>query len=141
MIIRSRSTARVLLIDYRAVPPLPLAPAPHGGDSSAMAKGTRAGSRQIRELSKTEVSELDREVAELAWRWARRLIDLPAEQAPFGPVDPRIPETERARAHLARLYVLARVRNSADERADADAFYAGQAGAGYAEIATALGLT
>jgi hypothetical protein len=106
-----------------------------------MAKGTRAGSRQIRELSKTEVSELDREVAELAWRWARRLIDLPAEQAPFGPVDPRIPETERARAHLARLYVLARVRNSADERADADAFYAGQAGAGYAEIATALGLT
>jgi hypothetical protein len=112
-----------------------------GSESCAVAKGSQTGSGRVRELTKAELSELDREVAELAWRWARRLIDLPADQAPFGPVDPRIPEDERARAHLARLYVLTRIRTSADERADADAFYAGQAGAGYAEIAEALGLT
>ena len=105
-----------------------------------MAKGSQTGSMKVRELSKTELSELDREVAELAWRWARRLTGLRPEQAPFGPVDPQIPEQERATAHLARLYLLARIRTSADERADADAFYAGQAGAGYAEIATALGI-
>jgi len=106
-----------------------------------MAKGSASAAKQVRELSKSELSELDREVAELAWRWARRLAGLRPEQAPFGPVDPQIPEQERAAAHLARLYVLAKVRNSADERADADAFYAGQAGAGYPEIAAALGLT
>ena len=37
---------------------------------------------------------------------------------------------DRATAHLARLYVLTRVRRSADARCDADVFYAGQAGAG-----------
>src|SRR5882672_583981 len=99
-----------------------------------MAKGSASAAKQVRELSKSEL-------AELAWRWARRLTGLRPEQAPFGPVDPQIPEQERAAAHLARLYVLAKVRNSADERADADAFYAGQAGAGYPEIAAALGLT
>jgi hypothetical protein len=105
-----------------------------------MAKGSQTGATRVRELSKAERGELDREVAELAWRWARRLTGLRPDQAPFGPVDPRIPESERAGAHLARLYVLAAVRTSADERADADAFYAGQAGADYAEIAAALGL-
>jgi hypothetical protein len=96
---------------------------------------------RCREFTEAELAELDREVAELAWRWARRLVGLRTEQAPFGPADPQLPETERAAAHLARLYVLARVRNSADSRADADAFYAGQAGAGYPEIAAALGLS
>jgi hypothetical protein len=105
-----------------------------------MAKGSASAAKQCRELSKSELGELDREVAELAWRWARRLTGLRADQAPFGPVDPQIPESERAAAHLARLYVLAKIRHSADERADADAFYAGQAGAGYPEIAAALGL-
>jgi hypothetical protein len=105
-----------------------------------MAKRGQTGAMRVRELSKAERGELDREVAELAWRWARRLTGLRADQAPFGPVDPCIPESERAAAHLARLYVLAAMRASADERADADAFYAGQAGAGYAEIAAALGL-
>jgi hypothetical protein len=119
---------------------VPLAGAASEGDSGVMAKGSQTETMQVREFSKSELSELDREVAELAWRWARRLTGLRAEQAPFGPVDPQIPEADRAAAHLARLYVLARVRNSADERADADAFYAGQAGAGYAEIAAALGL-
>lgn len=93
-----------------------------------------------RELSKTELGELDRDVAELAWRWARRLTELTPTQAPLGPVDPGIPEAERAAAHLARLYVLARIRDSADNRADADALFAGQAGAEYPEIAKALGL-
>ncbi len=96
---------------------------------------------QRRELTDAERDELDRDVAELAWRWARRITGLPPEQAPFGPADPRIPEDDRAAAHLARLYVLAKVRGSADSRADADVFYAGQAGAGYPEIAAAIGMS
>ncbi|MDT7661679.1 MAG: hypothetical protein QOD04_1235, partial [Pseudonocardiales bacterium] len=56
-----------------------------------MAKGSASAAKQCRELSKSERSELDREVAELAWRWARRLTGLRADQAPFGPVDPQIP--------------------------------------------------
>jgi hypothetical protein len=95
---------------------------------------------QRREFDAAELDELDRDVAELAWSWARRLTGLPAQQAPFGPVDPRISDDDRAAAHLARLYVLSRIRRSADARADADVFYAGQAGAGYPEIAAALGL-
>jgi hypothetical protein len=95
---------------------------------------------QRHRLTDAELGELDREVAELAWRWARGLTGLTAAQAPLGPVDPGIPQDERAAAHLARLYVLARIRDSADNRADADALYAGQAGAGYPEIARALGL-
>lgn len=96
---------------------------------------------QWREFTEAELAELDREVAELAWRWGRRLTGLRTEQAPFGPADPQLPESDRAAAHLARLYVLTRVRQSADNRADADAFYAGQAGAGYPEIAAALGIS
>lgn len=88
-----------------------------------------------------ELDELDRDVAELAWRWARRLTEVPAEQAPFGPVDPQIADHDRATAHLARLYVLTRIRRSADDRSDADVFFAGQAGAGYPEISAALGIT
>lgn len=94
-----------------------------------------------RTLSESELADLDREVAELAWRWARRLGGLRVEQAPFGPADPQLPESDRAAAHLARLYLLAKIRASADSRADADAFYAGQAGAGYPEIAAALGIS
>ena len=41
-----------------------------------MAKGSASAAKQLRELSKSERSELDREVAELAWRWARRLAGL-----------------------------------------------------------------
>jgi hypothetical protein len=93
-----------------------------------------------RRLSDSELAELDREVAELAWRWARRLAELTKAQAPLGPVDPGIPEDRRAAAHLARLYVLARVRDCANNRADADAVYAGQAGAAYPDIAEALGI-
>jgi hypothetical protein len=94
-----------------------------------------------RDITAAELDELDRDVAELAWRWARRLTGLPEHQAPFGPVDPRIDEADRATAHLARLYVLTRIRRSADSRSDADVFYAGQAGAAYPEIAAALGIS
>ena len=102
--------------------------------------GSHSGRMQRREFTAAELDELDRDVAELAWQWARRLTGLPAEQAPFGPVDPRISDEDRASAHLARLYVLTRLRQSADARSDADVFYAGQAGAGYPDIAAALGL-
>jgi hypothetical protein len=102
--------------------------------------GSHSERMERREFTASELDELDRDVAELAWRWARRLTGLPAEQAPFGPVDPRIEEEDRATAHLARLYVLTRVRRSADARCDADVFYAGQAGAGYPEIAAVLDL-
>ncbi len=93
-----------------------------------------------RDFTAAELDELDRDVAELAWRWARRLTGLPTDQAPFGPVDPRIDDQDRAAAHLARLYVLTRLRQSADARSDADVFYAGQAGAAYPDIAAALDL-
>ncbi len=95
---------------------------------------------QRREFTGAELDELDRDVAELAWRWARRLTGLSADQAPHGPVDPRIAEEQRPAAHLARLYVLTQLRRSAGARAEADIFYAGQAGAGYPEIGAALGV-
>jgi len=98
-------------------------------------------SMQWREFTEAERGELDRDVAELAWRWARRITGLPADQAPFGPVDPRITDHDRAGAHLARLYALSQLRSSADARADADVYYAGQAGASYPEIAAALGMS
>ncbi|HEY4007091.1 MAG TPA: hypothetical protein VGM60_18160 [Pseudonocardia sp.] len=106
-----------------------------------MSADSFASSMRRRGLTAAEQAQLDREVAELAWRWARRLTGLSVEQAPLGPVDPGIPEADRATAHLARLYLLAKIRNSADARADADALYAGQAGADYPQIAAALGLT
>jgi hypothetical protein len=93
-----------------------------------------------RELTSAESDELDKDVAELAWRWTRRLTGLPADQAPYSPVDGRISDEDRAGAHLARLYVLTRLRRSADERSDADVFHAEQAGATRAEIAAALGI-
>lgn len=91
-----------------------------------------------RDFTAAELEELDRDVAELAWRWARRLTGLPAERAPYGPVDPGISDEDRAEAHLARLFVLTRLRQSADARSDSDVFYAGQTGAAYADIAAAL---
>ncbi|MEV7555068.1 hypothetical protein AB0N89_36095 [Amycolatopsis sp. NPDC089917] len=94
-----------------------------------------------REFTAAEVDELDRDVAELAWRWARRLTGLPAEQAPFGPVDPRISDKNRADAHLARLYVLTRLRQCADARSDADVFHAQQAGAAHQDVVKALDLS
>jgi hypothetical protein len=96
---------------------------------------------RCRELTEAERAELDREVAELAWRWARRLAGLSAGQAPFGPMDPQIPEAERAAAHLARMYVLAKLGASAQDRADADSFWAIQAGARYPEVAAVLGIS
>jgi hypothetical protein len=91
-----------------------------------------------RDFTTAELDELDRDVAELAWQWARRLTRLPAEQAPHGSADPAISDEDRAEAHLARLYVLTRLRQRADDRSDADVFYAGQAGATHADIAAAL---
>lgn len=93
-----------------------------------------------RDFTTAELDELDRDVAELAWRWARRLTGLPAEQAPHGPVDPAISDEDRADAHLARLFVLTRLRQSAATRSDSDVFYAEQAGAAHSDIAAALGL-
>ncbi|HEY1967846.1 MAG TPA: hypothetical protein VGH89_07850 [Pseudonocardia sp.] len=89
---------------------------------------------QRRPLTESELSELDREVAELAWRWARRLTGLTSAQAPLGPMDPGIPEADRAAAHLARLHVLAKVRDCADHRANWDGTEAGLAGVPYPEI-------
>jgi hypothetical protein len=89
---------------------------------------------QRRQLNDAELGELDREVAELAWRWARRLTGLSATQAPLGPMDPGIPAAERAGAHLARLHVLAKVRDCADHRANWDGTEAGLAGVPYTEI-------
>jgi hypothetical protein len=93
-----------------------------------------------RELTSAEADELDKDVAELAWRWARRLTGQSADQALAGPVERDISDEDRADAHLARLYVLTRLRQSADARSDADVFYAEQAGATHAEISDALGL-
>jgi hypothetical protein len=94
-----------------------------------------------RDFTPAESDELDRDVAELAWRWARRLTGLPADQAPFSPVDPGVSDEDRADAHLARLFVLTRLRQSADARSDADIFYAEQAGATRADIADALDIS
>ena len=86
------------------------------------------------QLSEAELGELDRDVAELAWRWARRLTGLTVEQAPLGPMDPGIPTSERPAAHLARLQVLAKIRDCADQRANWDGTEAGRAGIPYPEI-------
>lgn len=91
-----------------------------------------------RDFTAAELDQLDRDVAELAWRWARRLIDLTAEQSPHGPVDPGVRDEDRADAHLARLYVLTRLRQSADARSDADVFYSQQTGATYEDVAAAM---
>jgi hypothetical protein len=89
---------------------------------------------QRRDLSEAELGELDREVAELAWRWARRLTGLTRAQAPLGPMDPGIATPDRPAAHLARLHVLARIRDAADQRANWDGTEAGIAGVPYPEI-------
>jgi hypothetical protein len=96
---------------------------------------------RCRDLTEAERAELDREVAELAWRWARRLAELTGDQAPFGPMDPGVPEQRRAAAHLARMYVLTKIGASAQDRADADSFWAIQAGARYPEVAAVLGIS
>lgn len=93
-----------------------------------------------REFTPAEADELDKDVAELAWRWALRLTGQSADQAPTGPVDRGISDEDRADAHLARLYVLTRLRQSVDVRSDTDIFYAEQAGATHAEISDALGI-
>jgi hypothetical protein len=89
---------------------------------------------QHRQLTPAELGELDRDVAELAWRWARKLTGLTATQAPLGPMDPGIAEADRAVAHLARLHVLAKIRDCADHRANWDGTEAGLAGVPYPEI-------
>jgi hypothetical protein len=94
-----------------------------------------------RGFTPAESDELDNDVAELASRWARRLTGQPADQAPAGPVERGVSDEDRADAYLARLYVLTRLRRSADTRSDADVFYAEQAGATYADIADALGIS
>lgn len=90
--------------------------------------------QQGRKLSEAELSELDRDVAELAWRWARRLTGLTMTQAPLGPMDPGIDTADRPLAHMARLHVLAKIRDCADHRANWDGTEAGLAGVPYPEI-------
>jgi hypothetical protein len=56
-------------------------------------------------------------------------------------MDPGVPERRRAAAHLARMYVLTKISASAQDRADADSFWAIQAGARYPEVAAVLGIS
>lgn len=94
-----------------------------------------------RPLTEDELSDVNYELGELAWRFARRASGL-------GPTDPpehrRLPDLsddQAAAARLATLAVLGQIQDSLRRLADGEAMAAFQHGADLADLAAALGVT
>jgi hypothetical protein len=94
----------------------------------------------MRRLDAGEREQLDHDVTDLAWTWARRILELGGDEPPFSEYESMRPERERE-VRLAQLAAYELLRTELDSRARDIARLAAAAGADYGDLGDAVGMT
>lgn len=103
------------------------------GEAPPASKGPR--------LVEPDRDKLGEDIRDLAWTWARRMLGLGYDQAPFSEHDVPTPSVQARPVQLALLAACERLRAELETRAGDAARYAAMSGADYAEMGAAAGLT